>query len=97
MVPLNPNLKIFKKAVIERVKWFGLLFLNLVPLNTQNEINTKNTSESPVIKQISQLTLLVIEKKWKKWKCKAKGLGEVGEVCHFFINSETKFPLITFI
>ena len=63
MVPLNPNLKIFKKAVIERVKWFGLLFLNLVPLNTQNEINTKNTSESPVIKQIRQLTPLVIEKK----------------------------------
>ena len=63
MVPLNPNLKIFKKAVIETVKWFGLLFLNLVPLNTQNEINIKNASESEVIKKIRQLTFLVIEKK----------------------------------
>ena len=63
MVPLNPNFKIFKKAVIERVKWFGLLFLNMVPLYPQNEINTKNTSESAVIKQISQLTPLVTETK----------------------------------
>ena len=55
-------MKIFKKAVIGRVKWFGLLFLNLVPLNTQNEINTKNTSESAVIKKFRQLSLLVIEK-----------------------------------
>ena len=74
MVPLNPNLKIFKKAVLERVKWFKLLFLNLVPLNTQNEITTKNTSESAVIKQIRQVTPLVIE---KKWICKVKPLGEV--------------------
>ena len=55
-------MKIYKKAVLERVKMFRIFFLRLDPLNTQNEIHTKITSEYTVIKQIRQTTPLVIKK-----------------------------------
>ena len=49
--------------VLERVEMFRIFFLYLAPFNTQNEIHTKITLESLVIKQIRQTTPLVIEKK----------------------------------
>ena len=62
MVPLNANLKICKKkAVLEALKRFGIFFLYLVPVNTQNEKYTKMTSEYALLNQISQAMPLVIE------------------------------------
>ena len=49
--------------VLERVKRFTIFFLYLVPVNTQNEINTKITSKSAVIKEIWLTTPLLIQKK----------------------------------
>ena len=66
LVPLNPNLKIYKKCVLERLKMFKILFLYLVPVNTQNETCTKITSESAVLKQISKSIPFLIQKKKKK-------------------------------
>ena len=45
---------------------FKILFLYLVPVNTQNETYTKITSESPVLKQISKTIPFLIQKKKKK-------------------------------
>ena len=42
---------------------FRIFFLHSDPLNTQNEIHTKITSEYTVIKENRQTTPLVIKKK----------------------------------
>ena len=49
--------------VLERVKRFRIFSLYLVPVNTQNEINTKITSKSAVIQEIRFTTPLLIQKK----------------------------------
>ena len=53
---------------------FRIFFLHSDPLNTQNEIHTKITSEYTVIKENRQTTPLVIK---KKWICKAKPIGQL--------------------
>ena len=69
---------------------FKILFLYLVPVNTQNETYTKITSESAVLKQISKTVPFLIQKKKKKkkWICKAK---PIGKVCHFLILATLTF------
>ena len=78
--------------VLERVKRFTIFFLYLVPVNTQNEIDTKITSKSAVIKEIWLTTPLLIQK---------KNMGMQGETNRRSVSfsniSETKLPLITFI
>ena len=82
MAPLNPNFKIYRKALLERVKMFNLLFLNLVPINTQNKRYKKITSETAVIKQnhqatLTKKTLIHMEK-------------PIAKVCHFSILVKLK-------
>ena len=75
--------------MLERLKMFKILFLYLVPVNTQNETCTKITSESAVLKQISKsIPFLIQKKKKKKWISKAK---PIREVCHFLILATLTF------
>ena len=63
VVPINPSSKVYKKRILQRVKMFKIFFLYLIPVNTQNEIDTKIISESPAIKQIRQTTPLLTQQK----------------------------------
>ena len=54
-VPLNPNLKIYSKTLLKRVKMFNLLFLNFVPVNTQKKTYKEIASEAALIKKTIKL------------------------------------------